>query len=139
MSGEERGGEDSSFPEHEKVLIGQNRLVNPFLPPWRAVNWGVLHSLVLRASSSCLSAESSGSTHWGKLPSGSSSWTQEVTWCSMGTWNQDGAPRFILRLGAASPPGPSVFTVTRSIHLLLQSAERTGNQKVGEQNIKDEI
>ena len=67
------------------------------------------------------------------------SWTQEVTWCSMGTWNQDGAPRFILRLGAASPPGPSVFTVTRSIHLLLQSAERDRkSKKVGEQNIKDE-
>ena len=40
LSGEERGGDDSSFPEHEKVLIGQNRLANPFWAPWRAVNWG---------------------------------------------------------------------------------------------------
>ena len=72
MSGEERGGDDSSFPEHEEVLIGQNQLVNPSWAPWRAVNWGGSAPLVLRTSSSRLSAESSGSAHWGEggSPSG---------------------------------------------------------------------
>lgn len=63
LSGEERGGDDSSFPEHEEVLIGQNQLVNPSWAPWRAVNWGGSAPLVLRACSSPASAESSGSTH----------------------------------------------------------------------------
>lgn len=40
LSGEERGGDDSSFPEHEEVILGQNQPVSPSRALWRAVNWG---------------------------------------------------------------------------------------------------
>ena len=110
LSGEERGGDDSSFPEHEEVIIlgpVESSELGGFCTPGPQ---DLLISSVCRILWECPLGGR-------RLPlRAAPSWTEEVTRCSTGTWNQDGAPRFILCLGAASPPGLSVFTVTCSTH-----------------------